>query len=157
MKTDPHLSMRLALASRELRAQCPPATLLPAIHRRLARGPWKAKKGVARWSAWVGWAGLSTATVALAAVLIVISMLAGDDTGAPAVADTDGFVRLVSQDAWQQARAQDGATWLVTTDVPQARLAALGLPYDPSRAGERVPAQLLMHSSGEVLAVRLAR
>lgn len=155
MKTDPHLSLRLALASRELRAQCPPATLLPAIHRRLARGPWKARH--ARRAAWLGWAGLSTATVALAAVLIVNSMLAGDDTGAPAVADADGFVRIVSQDAWQQARAQDGATWLVTTDVPQARLAALGLPYDPARAGERVPAQLLMHSSGEVLAVRLAR
>jgi hypothetical protein len=58
---------------------------------------------------------------------------------------------------WQRARTDSGRTWLVTTELPHSRLAALGLPYDPARAGERVSAQLLMHGSGEVLAVRLNR
>ena len=155
MKTDPDLSRRFSLASTELGAQLPPATLLPTIHRRLDRGNWKHTRPRARWIAWLGWAGLSTATVALAAVLVAAAM--PGDEATQAVADSDGFVRLVSQDAWQRANAQDGRTWLVNTELPQSRLAVLGLPYDPSRAGERVPAQLLMHSSGEVLAVRVVR
>lgn len=157
MKTDPELSRRLSLASYELRAQLPPATLLPSIHRGLHRGPWKNSPPRPRWFAWLGWAGLSTATVALAAVLVVNSMGSADADATQGVADADGFVRLVSQDAWQRANAQDARTWLVDTELPQARLAALGLPYDPARAGERVSAQLLMHSSGEVLAVRVVR
>jgi len=43
----------------------------------------------------------------------------------------------------------------VPTEIPQSRLAALGLPYDPTRANERVAAQLLMQGSGDVLAVRV--
>jgi hypothetical protein len=88
-------------------------------------------------------------------VFIVNSAL---DTGASdTVVGDDGFVRLVSNDVWQRARVDSERTWIVTTELPHARLAALGLPYDPARAGERVPAELLMHSSGEVLAVRLDR
>ena len=157
MKTHPDLSRQLAHAAFDLRTQLPPATLLPAIHRQLRRGRWKARTLRARWLSWFGWAGLSTATVALAAVLVVNSMGTGEPAMAPTVADTDGFVRLVSADAWQRANAQQGNTWLVSAEVPQSRLAALGLPYDPARAGERIPAELLIHSSGEVLAVRVNR
>ena len=158
MKPDTDLSQRAALAALDLRAQMPPATLLPAIHRRLARGRWKWPAARTRSLAWLGWAGLSSAAVALAVVLVVNAML-GADGPSPSntVADSDGFVRLVSADEWQRAQSQDARTWLVTAEMPQSRLAALGLPYDPSRAGERVPAQLLMHSSGEVLAVRVVR
>jgi hypothetical protein len=151
---DAHLTRRLATASQELRTQFPPATLLPAIHRELSRGRWKPKPR-ANWFAWAGWAGLSTAAVALAAVFIVNSAIDGG-TSETVVGD-DGFVRLVSKDAWQRARPGNGNTWIVTTELPHSGLAALGLPYDPARAGERVPAELLMHSSGEVLAVRLER
>ena len=151
---DAHLTRRLAAASHELRMQLPPTTLLPAIHRELVRGRWKSRPR-ANWFAWAGWAALSTAAVALAAVFIVNSAL---DTGASdTVVGDDGFVRLVSNDVWQRARVDSERTWIVTTELPHARLAALGLPYDPARAGERVPAELLMHSSGEVLAVRLDR
>ncbi|HUR89432.1 MAG TPA: hypothetical protein VMZ74_10130, partial [Ramlibacter sp.] len=111
-----------------------------------------------RWLSWLGWAGLSGAAVVLAAVLVVNSMLGfGDDVIVNTVAESDGFVRLVSADEWKRAQSQDARTWLVSAEMPQSRLAALGLPYDPARAGERVPAQLLMHSSGEVLAVRVVR
>jgi hypothetical protein len=152
---DADLPRRLAAASRELRAQLPPATLLPAVHRSLARGRWKPHDARPRWWAWAGWAGLGTAAVALSAVFVVHSTL---DTETPdTVASDDGFVRLVTSDEWQRARTGAERTWIVTTELPHSRLAALGLPYDPTRAGERVPAQFLMHSSGEVLAVRVNR
>jgi hypothetical protein len=156
MKTDSDLSRQLSFAAYDLRAQMPPATLLPAIHRGLKRGRWRKRTAGARWASWFGWAGLSTAAVALAALLVVHSMVAAPGT-AQTVSDSDGFVRLVSADAWQRAKSQDDATWLVSAELPQSRLAALGLPYDPARAGERVPAELLIHSSGEVLAVRVTR
>lgn len=154
---DADLSRRLAAASCELRAQLPPATLQPSIHRRLVGGRWKRKPRAdgPRWLAWAGWVGLSGAAAALAAAFVVHSAI---DAGAPETAlGDDGFVRLVNNDDWQRARAGNGHTWIVATELPRSRLAALGLPYDPTRAGERVPAQLLMHSSGEVLAVRLTR
>ena len=156
MKTDLDLSHRLARASYELRTHAPHAALLPAIHRQLNRGAWKLPSARDQWLSWFGWAGLSTATVALAAVLVVHSML-GSGREVQTVADSDGFVRLVSADVWQRANADEGRTWLVSTELPRSRLAALGLPYDPARAGERVAAELLLHSSGEVLAVRVNR
>jgi hypothetical protein len=158
MKTESDLSRQLSFAAYDLRAQMPPATLLPAIHRALNRGRWKRRTALSRWASWFGWASVSTATVALAALLVVHSMVADPSTHAVQTAsDSDGFVRLVSADAWQRAKSQDDPTWIVSAELPQSRLAALGLPYDPARAGERVPAELLIHSSGEVLAVRVNR
>jgi hypothetical protein len=151
---NPELSRRLTAASQELRMQLPPATLLPAIHRKLVRGRWKSNAR-AGWLGWAAWAGLGTAAVALAAVFIVNSAL--DTETNETVLGDDGFVRLVSNDVWQRASVDNGQTWIVTTELQHSGLAALGLPYDPARAGERVPAQLLMHGSGEVLAVRLDR
>lgn len=49
----------------------------------------------------------------------------------------------------------DTPAWVVTTELPQQRLAAMGLPYDPGHAAERLRAELLVAGSGEVLAVRL--
>lgn len=155
MKTDPELSRRLALAAYELRAQVPPAPLLDAIHRCLDRGARQPASLRHRAWSWFGWAGLSTATVAIAAFLVVHSLV--DTREVSTVADSDGFVRLVSTDEWQRAHTEAGRTWLVSTEIPQSRMAALGLPYDPARAGERIPAELLLHSSGEVLAVRVSR
>ena len=47
--------------------------------------------------------------------------------------------------------------WLVDTELPVERLAALGLPFDPARAGDSVRAEFLVHPSGELLAVRFIR
>jgi hypothetical protein len=154
MNTDTELARRLSLAAHELRHQMPPATLQAALHRKLDG----AKDNVRRkpWAAWLGWAGLSTMTATLAIALVVHSML--PDASQPATTvDSDGFVRLVSTDEWQRAQRESGRTWVVDTELQQAHLATLGLPYDPARAGERVPAQLLMHTSGDVLAVRFTR
>jgi hypothetical protein len=152
--TDTDLARRFALAANELRQHLPPATLQAAIHRQLDRKLDQPQRKP--WAAWLGWAGLSTAAATLALALVVQSLL--PDAAQPATAlDSDGFVRLVSADEWQRAHGDSGSTWVVNTEWPQAHLAALGLPYDPARAGERVPAQLLMHSSGDVLAVRFNR
>ncbi|MEJ6021416.1 hypothetical protein [Ramlibacter sp. PS4R-6] len=155
MKTATDLTRRFALAAHELRQQLPPATLQAAIHRHLDRA--EAAPPRRPWAAWLGWAGLSTAAATLAIALVVHSMLPADAQQPATTADADGFVRLVSADEWQRAQGDAARTWVVNTELPQARLAALGLPYDPARAGERVPAQLLMHSSGDVLAVRFNR
>jgi hypothetical protein len=55
---------------------------------------------------------------------------------------------------WDAAGAR---AWVVAGEVPSSQLSRFGLPFDPSRAGENVRAELLLHSSGEVLAVRLER
>lgn len=47
------------------------------------------------------------------------------------------------------------AAWVVRTELPAERLALLGLPYDPGRAARPVRAELLLHASGDVLAVRV--
>lgn len=67
-----------------------------------------------------------------------------------------GFITVASAERWQQLVGHDVSTaWVVPAELPRERLATLGLPFDPSRAGERVSAELLMHPSGEVLAVRV--
>jgi hypothetical protein len=63
-----------------------------------------------------------------------------------------GFVPLVAPEQWPRDNAP---AWLVSTELQGERLAALGLPYDPARAGDSVRAELLLRPSGEVLAVRL--
>jgi hypothetical protein len=71
-------------------------------------------------------------------------------------ASASGFVPLIGPERWRQLTA-DAATpaWLVTTELPRERLAAIGLPFDPARAAEPVRAELLMHASGDVIALRV--
>jgi hypothetical protein len=144
----PEFTVRLAMATRELRNQSPPATLLPAIHRAVAR---RATPGTTaeRKRAWMGWASVVAACAALVVVLAV-------SPAGRVAADTQGFLAVAGQDAWLAAAQSDsGSVWLVPAEITQGRLAALGLPYDPANAGELIPAQLLMHGWGGVLAVRV--
>jgi hypothetical protein len=62
------------------------------------------------------------------------------------------FLPLVPREDWPD---EASPAWLVQSEVPQERLAALGLPYDPTRAAEPVRAELLVHPTGLVLALRL--
>jgi hypothetical protein len=73
-------------------------------------------------------------------------------TGARAMTQqvATAFIPLVSS---ERMGAQN-LGWVVATDMPRANLAALGLPYDPARAGDTVRAEMLVNPSGEVLAVR---
>lgn len=77
------------------------------------------------------------------------AQLAAGDAGQPEVTPAMDFVPLVN-DAPRDTRA-----WVLTAELPQLRLAAMGLPFDPSRAAEPLRAELLVAGNGEVIAVRL--
>ncbi len=66
-----------------------------------------------------------------------------------------GFLPLVPAAQLAAASRQPSAAWLIAADMPRDRLAALGLPFDPARAGENVRTELLVNPAGEVLALRL--
>ena len=85
-------------------------------------------------------------------VLSVVLMVRGPG-GEPVRPDTAmaGFVPVVPQEQWP---ADDAPAWLVSTELRADRLAAMGLPFDPARAGDGVRAELLVRATGQVLAVR---
>jgi hypothetical protein len=94
---------------------------------------------------WTPWFGLSTALLLL--LLSVLLVVGGGPQRPPASTVGGAFVPVVPLAGAEPA-------WTVLTDMPRERLAQLGLPYDPGRAGERVRAELLLDRRGEVLAVR---
>ena len=94
---------------------------------------------------------------AFAAVLLGSAALMLRQPATEALADepeTGRFMPLVPAEHWPRDSSQ---AWLVSTEMPRERLAALGLPFDPAHAGDSVRAELLVRASGEVLAVRLVR
>lgn len=141
----------LRVAGDELRGQQPPPALLARVRAALPQAR-AAAQPAARRGVWI-WSGaaafVTAATLALGTALLVLRP-------APPLIVDDGlrfgaFVRVAPAERWPAGESQ---AWLVRTEMPEERLAALGLPYDPARAGESVRAELLMHPSGEVLAVR---
>lgn len=74
------------------------------------------------------------------------------------LADT-GFMPLVTPDEWRQALAQQAQApvFLVPTRLPRERLALMGLPFDAARAEQPVQAELMVHPSGQLLAVRFVQ
>ncbi len=147
------LAAALRLLAGELNAQQPP----PELQGRLFAA-WRAQRHAAaparwRWprSAWAWPAGAAAcAVVALGSALLLLRP-------PPPLLVDDGlrfgtFMPVAPPERWPLGGAP---AWLVRTELPGERLAALGLPYDPARAGDSVRAELLMHPSGEVLAVRL--
>jgi len=103
------------------------------------------------WRRPLAWSGAATCAAVLFGSALLMQRPQPVETAWPQ-ARSSGFVPLLPVQAWG-----DGPAWLVAAEMPSERLAALGLPYDPAHAGERVQAELLMHASGEVLAVRLVR
>ena len=143
-KTTTTLADALRRAASDLHQQQPPPALQACVRAALPRPRVERRR-----AAWV-WSGAATfAMLLLGSSLMVLRP-------APPLVVDDGlrfgaFVRIAPDDHWPTGET---AAWLVRTEVPSERLAALGLPYDPARAGESVRADVLMHPSGEVLAVR---
>jgi hypothetical protein len=143
------LASALRAAGAELAAQQPPPALQARIKAALPKARAAAEPASSWRSGWV-WSGAAAfATMLLGTALLVLRP-------APPLLVDDGlrfgaFVRVAPAERWPAGETQ---AWLVRTEMPEERLAALGLPYDPARAGESVRAELLMHPSGEVLAVR---
>lgn len=126
----------------------PRAVSALAAHR--PRAPWL------RWAAW-GFSGAAVCGLALIGSVLLLVLSPQDAPTAASRQAGAGFVTVASAERWQQLLREDAvaSAWLVPTEMPRERLAALGLPFDPARAGDRVSAELLMHPSGEVLAVRV--
>ena len=114
------------------------------------------------------WASVTSCVLGLVGTIAVFSVSLPQT--AHAEFSASAFVPVVSDERLQHAlsdapagadapavegQAREGRAWVVTTEIPSERLALLGLPYDPSEAGQRVRAELLMRPNGEVLAVRL--
>lgn len=160
-------------------AGAPAPRRLPAW---LGAWPWRSGELSRPTGSWGAWAGAATCASVLGVSLLLAlrpphlppmietGRPPGGVAGSPARAEAGfapamHFVPLVSPDrmrALSQAGEAGGAAaqadtpaWVVTTELPQQRLAAMGLPYDPERAAEPLRAELLVAPSGEVLAVRL--
>lgn len=161
------LAQALQRAAQDLHTAQPPAHLLATV-----RAHWQAGAGASApaWSntsadgghprprppqAWWrpdrvrAWAWPGAAALALALVGSVV-LLRPPPAAAPA-AEESRFVNLVPAERWPR---EASAAWLVRTELTSDRLAALGLPFDPAQAGQPLRAEMLMRSTGEVLAVR---
>ena len=168
---DAFAQLRIDLAG----AHAPPAVWArvrgAALQAAMPRAPSGAVAGV---RPAIAWPTLAAGMAVMAALLLVWWVGPGRHQPArPPVATPDmgagpvgrvprasGFVPVASPERFAelwQGGAQAAPAWVVRTELPRERLAALGLPYDPARAGEPVHAELLMHPSGDVLAVRLTR
>ncbi len=146
-------------SARELQQQRPePArdqAVLQAMQAQFAQ-----RAGAGRSGRW-GWrlAGPALCASVLLACVWLVSLAPPGESGAaaPMAGRGSDFIVLVSAERWADyQRAGSAATaWLVPTEMPRERLALLGLPYDPAAAAEPVHAELLVHASGDVLAMRV--
>lgn len=138
-----------AMQAALVRPAAPPAT---------ARAAWHA--WMARWAGWwrpMAWSGATSCALMLLGATWLMSLEPPARSAAPSASD---FLPLVSAERWAGYLNEAGEghpAWLVATEMPRERLALLGLPFDPARAGQPVRAELLMQASGEVLAVRFLR
>ncbi|HET9978145.1 MAG TPA: hypothetical protein VFQ20_11950 [Burkholderiaceae bacterium] len=145
------LAAALRRAAADLDREAPPAAAWDALRARLrpvAPVLAPALRPVGRvpaprraWPVALGLAGL------LAASLLLMLR----PPALPAPGAEPGFVAVAARESWPAP----GAAWLVRAELPRERLAEFGLPFDPTRAGERVPTQLLLRPDGAVLAVRV--
>ena len=147
------LSAVLGEAARELRHLQPPAELRDRIvtgwrGQAVPRRRWRLPVAAA-------WSGAALCGLAFGLSLWLLTLPPGPRPDGPEPS-ASGFVPLVGPERWRQLAAEGATTaWLVPTEMPRERLAALGLPFDPARAAEPVRAELLMHASGDVIALRL--
>lgn len=141
--------------ARDLQQRTPPpgrdAAALRAMQDSFARHQKTAGRSRWRWAL----AGPALCASVLATCVWLWSLAPPGESGAVVARGSD-FIVLVPADRWA-AFQQTGAStaWLVPTEIPRERLAMLGLPYDPAAAAEPVRAELLVHASGDVLAMRV--
>lgn len=169
------LSQSLGEARRQLAAHQPAPAQHAAVLQRLtqlqraqqlqAAHPLATAGGrepVLRRAAWGG-AWLAGGLLLLAGLLLSIEPPAlerGRPSAWVGAAADSGFLPVVSQEEWQRTLGRDpqAAVWLMPAELPRERLALLGLPFDATRADQRVRAELMVHpGSGQLLAVRFVQ
>ena len=145
----PSLALALRRGAAELAAQEPPAGLQSRVLAAVA----KARRPSVPRRHWA-WSGAAACVTVLLGSAVRMQRLPPPAASGTAAIHAGDFMPLVPPDHWPQGAAP---AWLVSAELSGERLAALGMPYDPARAGESVRAELLLHPSGEVLAVRFRR
>ena len=144
------LDKALALARDELQTQRLPTELAGQVQARVHAA--RARGHAASASGW--WSALACALLLVGSVLLMLGDPSPPLPGPTTASGSErmaGFMPLVPEEDWP---AGDAPAWLVNTELRRDRLVALGLPFDPGRAGDSVRAELLVRPSGEVLAVR---
>lgn len=127
--------------------------VLDAMRRQFDARQKTAKAGRWRWAL----AGPALCASVLVACVWLLGSAPPGESGATVMGNPgSGFIVLVSADRWAAYEKAGASTaWLVPAEVPRERLALLGLPYDPTDAAAPVRAELLVHASGDVLAMRV--
>ncbi|WP_416760209.1 hypothetical protein ACNI65_25005 [Roseateles sp. So40a] len=127
--------------------------VLAAMQARFAARQRSSRAGRWRWAL----AGPALCASVLVACVWLLGSAPPGESGATVMGSSgSGFIVLVSADRWAAYEKAGASTaWLVPTEVPRERLALLGLPYDPADAAAPVRAELLVHASGDVLAMRV--
>ncbi|MFM2397959.1 MAG: hypothetical protein RL341_116 [Pseudomonadota bacterium] len=150
-----------------LAQQLPPPYVQSTV---LAALPPRAARQRATLAGWIeertlGWiiSGGQVRQARIASLALIVGVLAGGaalllgqaaQSGARAATQVaTSFMPLVGS----ERMSTQSLGWVVATDVPRASLSAMGLPYDPARAGDTVRAEMLVNPSGEVLAVRFVQ
>ncbi len=142
----------------ELQAQTPPAALQARVRAAALAAPRAAlvRDGAPRVHTWRTGPWAWSAAAVFASLLVGAVLLLRLPPPLPMWVDEaphhGDFMAVVPAERWPRGSA---SAWLVGAELQRERLPALGLPYDPARAGETVRAELLLHPSGVVLAVRL--
>jgi hypothetical protein len=101
------------------------------------------------------WRWALPALTTVAVVVMGLQLWTAPPPAPRAAASSPAFIALAGDERLRQAAREGGHAWIVRTELPRERLAAMGLPYDPAHAGDRVRTELLMDRAGAVLAVRV--
>lgn len=115
------------------------------------------EKPPTRWQRRLAWGGGALGAMAALVLSTVLLLDPPGSRGEPVVIGTgSGFIPLVPEREFQLAltASRSAAVWLQPAELPRERLALLGLPFDAARADETVRAELMLHPSGQLLAVR---
>lgn len=148
MNTPITLAEALRRAGDQLEQAMPPTHGAAAVRAALPRPPAPAAAATLR-RPWA-WSGALACTAVLGVSLLLMLRSPVPGSAAPELR-LSGFLPVVPVEDWP---AEDAPAWLVSTELRRDRLAAFGLPFDPSRAADSVRAEVLVRASGQVLAVR---
>lgn len=152
------LARALRVLADDLQAQPLPALTLKPRHARDPGAPEPDLATAGSATTCRAWKPALVATALLVWIGGALWLASGaTDPSLPLAQVESGFVPVVPLDRFAEPGADAEPAWVVDAEWPAERLAALGLPFDPARAGRAVRAEVLLHRSGEVLAVRVMR
>jgi hypothetical protein len=151
-KPMPTLAQALDQARHDLNQQRPPAGLLAQVQAALPATPPAAPRRLRRWASTASFAVPGLAAIGCLVWALQLPLSTSSPPGPLRAQALAGFVPVAAAQSWPQ---DSTPAWLINTELRRDRLALLGLPFDPGRAGDSVRAELLVRASGEVLAVRL--